>query len=311
MPTATATIAAPPLASLIPSWRRSLTAGNKSKRTIEAYTADAELLATYLVDHRLNTAVTSVGRESVEMFLSDQVKRHKPSTAATRYRSLRLFFAWLLEEGEIKTSPMAHMKPPIIPEQPIPVVSESDLVKLLKACESNDYAARRDLAALLLLLDAGLRASELTNITVADVDLDHGLVRVLGKNRRVRSAPFGPRTAKALDRLLRARAGHRDHDRPELFLGVRGPITRSGLAQILEQRCREAGIPRVNPHRMRHSSAHMQLMAGASEGDMMVNFGWRSRSMVSRYGASMAAERARDSHHRIGVVDRLGVKVKK
>ena len=60
---------------------------------------------------------------TIEAFLADLLARWKPATAANRYRSLKVFYAWLEDEGEIAADPMAKMKPPAIPEQPIPVAS--------------------------------------------------------------------------------------------------------------------------------------------------------------------------------------------
>ena len=307
---AQAGIASPDLlVSLLPSWHRSLAAANKSERTISRYIDDTQLFATYLKDNRLPEAIAAITREQVEMFVSDQLRRHRPASAATRYRSLAQFWKWAVEEGEVKVSPMARMKPPIVPEVPIPVVPEADLVRLLATCEKgSSFRDRRDAALFLALIDAGLRAGELCGIAAEDVGLDRGIVRVThGKGRRVRNVPIGSRTAKALDRYARIRTAHKDAELPAYFLGVRGPITVSGLASILEARCREAGLDRINPHRLRHTSVHMALAGGASEGDAMSVYGWRSRQMLNRYGASMAEERAIAAHKRhFGPADRLG-----
>jgi site-specific recombinase XerC len=78
-------------------------------------------------------------------------------TVATRYRCLRVLYRWLEEEEEIPASPMARMKPPIVPEQPIPVVPQDGLRRLLAACAGKDFEARRDTAIVMFLLDTGAR----------------------------------------------------------------------------------------------------------------------------------------------------------
>jgi site-specific recombinase XerC len=100
---------------------------------------------------------------------------------------------------------MAWMRPPALPESPIPLLSLDQLRALLKVCEGKEYPERRDTAVIRLFVDAGMRLSELTNLTVNDVDLSDGVALVLGKCRRPRACPFGPRTAQALDRHLRSR----------------------------------------------------------------------------------------------------------
>ena len=73
----------------------------------------------------------------------------------------------------------------------------------------------------------------------------------------------------------------------------------SGIAQMLKRRCRKAGIDELHPHQFRHTAAHRWLVRGGSEGDAMRLLGWRSRVMLDRYGAALAASRAEAAYHRI------------
>lgn len=146
-----------------------------------------------------------LSREHVESFIADNLTRSKPATASIRHRALQQFFKWAFDEGEILASPMANMKPPHIPEEPQPVVSDIDLAGLLKSCDGKDFASRRDAAIIRLLLDTGMRRSELAGLRIEDVDFEHNVAVVLCKGRRLRACPFGRRTAVALDRYLRVR----------------------------------------------------------------------------------------------------------
>ena len=81
------------------------------------------------------TAVANIRREHVEAFVERLVATKSPATANNRYRSLAGLFKWLVEDGEIASSPMERMKPPIVPEQPVPVLPDDALEKLLAACK--------------------------------------------------------------------------------------------------------------------------------------------------------------------------------
>jgi site-specific recombinase XerD len=293
------------LSELLPSWYRALRASNRAPKTILSYDLAATQLIAYLKKGRRSTKADRITTDDIRGFLEAVVATKASATARQRYASLKQLFKWLYEEGEIPANPMDRIKAPALQEPPVPVLSDDQLRALIGAASGKSFEQRRDEAMIRLFLDSGIRLGEMAALRLADLDLDLEVVVVLGKGRRLRSAPFGQKTTTALDRYVRLRKSHPDADRPELWLGRRGALTDNGIAQMLRRRGKEAGIEGLHPHQFRHTMAHRWLAAGGTEGDLQRLAGWASPQMLRRYGASAADQRAREAHKRLGLGDQL------
>jgi len=200
---------------------------------------------------------------------------------------------------------MTAMTPPSPQMRPVPVLTDDDPARLLKACAGKSFEGRRDEAMLRVLLDCGVRVSKLCGLTVEGLDLDSGMALVRGKGNKVRPVYFSARTARSIDRYVRTRRAHRWTHLGNLFLSQRGAMTPDGVRERLKVRGARAGIEDLHPHRFRHTFAHDYLMAGGQERDLKRLAGWSSDVMLERYGASAADARAKAAAQRMKRGDRV------
>ncbi|CAN5323055.1 tyrosine-type recombinase/integrase [soil metagenome] len=280
------------LAALLPSWELSLRAERKAPATVKSYGDGVRAFMTWCTEHGHTPALDKALVNGFSAALLESGR--EASTVRSRQLGIRRFSAWLVDEGEASSDPLLGLRAPKLDLKVIEPLTDVQLKALIKACTGPDLRERRDEAIVRFMVETGTRAGECVSLTVPDVDLAGGTAIVRrGKGGKGRVVPFGPQTARAIDRYKRTRAHHRLASTPALWLGERGKeFSYDALHKALGGRATAAGIVGFHPHLLRHTAAHRWLAAGGSEGGLMAVAGWSQPDMLMRYTKARASDRA-------------------
>jgi site-specific recombinase XerD len=282
----------PDLAALLPSWQLAMKAERKSPGTIKVYGDGVNKFLRWCAETGHPAELT---RTAVQAFLADLLDDGaEANTAKSRDLALKRYAAWLCDEQELSNNPLIGLKPPKGDHKVVNALTDNQLKRLIMACQGKSLQDRRDEAIVRLMAETGMRASEVIDLQMSDVNLQDGLVTVhRGEGGNGRVAPFGVQTASAIDKYIRARRTHRLADSGALWVGGGGKtFGYYGLDKALKDRAAAAGIPNFHLHLMRHTAATRWLRAGGSEGGLMAVAGWKNRDMLDRYTGASASERA-------------------
>jgi integrase/recombinase XerD len=218
---------------------------------------------------RRGSALLAAQRADVETWLAEQFRaKAKATSIARRLSSLRRFYALQLLQGTLRADPTLRVRAPKLPRRLPKNLSEAQVEALLAAPDPATTLGLRDRAMLETIYATGLRVSELVGLTLAQVSLDMGVVRVLGKGSKERLVPLGEEAIEWLKRYLAsarpALAG--DGKSAALFVTARrGPLTRQAFWALLKRLAVKSGIPAasLSPHVLRHAFATHLLNHGA------------------------------------------------
>jgi integrase/recombinase XerC len=232
-----------------------------SPNTLDGYRRDLDALATWCAAHSLE--LLALGGEDIRGFVAAEHRRGlSPKSLQRRLSAVRSFYRWLLKHGRIVASPAAAIRAPKAPRK-LPQVLDPDEAKVLVEVPTDVPLGLRDRALLELFYSSGLRLSELCGLCWRDLDLDDGLVTVLGKGSKQRSVPVGSHARNALAEWHRETGAGND---APVFPGRNGPITPRAVQMRLRQLAQRQGLfKRVHPHLLRHSFASHVL---ESSGDL-------------------------------------------
>ncbi len=198
-------------------------------------------------------------------------KKKKKSSIHRKIATLRTFFRYLCREGVLEVNPAKLVASPRVERNLPNHLTIEQMVKFIETPETDTVLGKRDRAMLELLYASGLRVSELVGLNLQDIDFNHLTLRVKGKGRKERVAPFGEHAKRALQSYLGVRSELLVEADPEkvdplaVFMNYQGTrITTRSVGRMIDKYVKIcAEIHHISPHSLRHSFATHLLDAGA------------------------------------------------
>ncbi|NJD28640.1 MAG: hypothetical protein FIA92_10130 [Chloroflexi bacterium] len=297
------------LRNVVEEYLAALRAAGRSPRTIEWYRANLAEFIRFLERDGRSASAADLQPAAVCRWLIALNARPTalaPSSLAGRVRTIKAFGTWIAAELDLPANPVRGVPIPRVPDQLVPSLRDHETARLIQAAAESRHP-HRDLALVLLMIDTGMRLSEVASLNVADIDLIEGRCRVMGKGSRERIAPIGRRTRKALRAWIPVRRPSPAGSSP-LFVGRHGSrLSARGIHQLVRRLARRAGIEtRCSPHVLRHSFARAFLTNGGDVFSLQRILGHSPRSIqVTRRYVELVDDDLRAVHRRVSPVDRL------
>lgn len=274
-----------------------------SRNTLESYRSDLQKFAEWLEKQsRSDGALLNATHIDLLEFLAYKVStRVKASTTSRELSSLKRFYRFLLRQGKIQTDPSLNIDTPKLPRNLPKSLTEVEVEALLTVPDVERPLGLRDRVMLEVLYASGLRVSELVALKVAQVSVNMGVVRVMGKGSKERLAPLGEEALDWINRYTR-------EARPELlggkisdalFVTARGAaMTRQAFWHLIKRHAQCAGIDKsLSPHTLRHAFATHLLNHGADLRVVQLLLGHADISTTQIY-THVARERLKQLHAR-------------
>src|ERR1700755_1471684 len=269
-----------------------------SPNTLAAYRADLTALSRWLAERHIPMMRTS--RADLQDFIAWRVHAGaRPRSTARQLSSFRRFFRYLVRENEIQEDPTAQIAMPKIGRSLPKSLTEEEVESLLSAPAINDPLGSRDRCMLEVLYATGLRVSELVNLRHGQVDLNQGVIRILGKGNRERLIPLGEEAMRWLTEFANGARSEilLERQTDYLFPTRRGDrMTRQAFWHIIKRYARKSGISKeLSPHTLRHAFATHLLNHGADLRVVQMLLGHSDLSTTQIY-THVARERLKELH---------------
>ena len=271
---------------------------NASPHTCRCYRRDLEEFENFLrssgtdLSPRGGVEIEKVDRIIIRKYLSFLHRKNKKSSIARKISTLRSFFKYLVREQMISSNPAKSVSSPKVEKTLPTTLTVDEAFRLMESPKSisekpspegSRKKSLRDQAILELLYSSGLRVSELVGLNSNQLDLDLGIVRVMGKGRKERIVPVGVKAIEVLKAYLEER-GMVEGEEPIFINSLRGRLTARSVGRLVKKYSRHSGIFRkISPHSLRHTFATHLLDAGADIREIQEMLGHSSLSTTQRY----------------------------
>ena len=269
-----------------------------SENTLSAYRSDLQGLSIAL--QKETRSLQMAKREDLLSYLAQRASDGAHArTTARLLSSMRRYYQYQIREGKLHDDPSARIEAPKIARGLPKLLTEDDVESLLEAPDTNDAIGFRDRTMLELLYATGLRVSELVNLEISQINLQQGVVRVIGKGGKERLVPLGEESLDWLERFIR-------HDRVDIinrrpvdavFPTRRGAaMTRQAFWQLIKRYALKATITKpLSPHTLRHAFATHLINHGADLRVVQMLLGHSNLSTTQIY-THVARERLKTLH---------------
>jgi integrase/recombinase XerD len=269
-----------------------------SPNTLAAYRADLTALSRWLGERNIPMMATSRG--DLQDFIAWRVHAGaRPRSTARQLSSFRRFFRYLVREGVVREDPTAQIAMPKIGRSLPKSLTEEEVESLLSAPVVSDPLGNRDRAMLEVLYATGLRVSELVNLRHGQVNINQGVIRILGKGNRERLIPLGEEAMRWLTEFANGARSEilLERQTDYLFPTRRGDrMTRQAFWHIIKRYARKSGISKeLSPHTLRHAFATHLLNHGADLRVVQMLLGHSDLSTTQIY-THVARERLKEMH---------------
>ena len=265
-----------------------------SDTTLKQYAWHLNRLTNWLLDRGVDR-VADVTRDLLRSWGAGLRDGWAPATVKQAVGAARAFFLWCHEEGLIASDPGRALKVPRVPVRVQRTITSDEVTALLSACDVATVKGVRDVAIILLLVDTGLRASEVCRAQVTKLELEHRRLVVRVKGGHDGLARFGKATAWRLGVWLNVRSSVAGEGVGTVFVSVGGntpgrALTVRGLLSVLRRRGDLAGVGGVTTHSFRRAFACITHQLGAPSRQVMGVGRWSSIREVERYTGMLETE---------------------
>jgi integrase/recombinase XerC len=226
---------------------------NYALNTISSYKRDLLKFTSFLIDKEVSD-YKMVDPDTLNMFVMELRHSNTSGKSIKRYlSSIRVFFAFLMEIGEVETNPALLIKTPKV-ERELPKTIDFDDLKKMMTINSSQYKELRSVLMIELLYSCALRVSELVGINLEDIDMNEGFVKVMGKGNKARFSPMGQTTIDVLKRYIKQRP---NCNSDALFINQKNTrISTRTVQNVVKKRALQVGVSiNVHPHMLRHAAA--------------------------------------------------------